>query len=162
MQEEAQKFLIKTYRNRTSKHNQETEPIWITNSIRTGIKRRKEYNRQARRAVTQEEKERLMQLYYKQKLLTKEEIKEAIHKHERIITDKIKRDKNSNMQLWKKINYLRGSENTRKEKTIYDSPNTPIPKEELKSKLHDYWKNIYQKHPCQIENVWSQITSHIH
>lgn len=154
MQEGAQKFLVKTYTSRTHAHEEKTEPIWITEHIRKEIRQRKEYNRQARRATTQVEKERLTQLYLKQKKHVKEEIRMAIHKHEKIITENIKKNKNSNMKLWKQINYLRGKENTTQEITLYENANLPIPKQYVQTKLNEYWKTIYQKHTCDIEEVW--------
>lgn len=65
MQEAAQKLLIKSYTNKASKDKKETEPIWITDSIEKESKKRREYNRQVRKASDEEEKTQLTQSFTK-------------------------------------------------------------------------------------------------
>ncbi|MPC99458.1 hypothetical protein E2C01_094872 [Portunus trituberculatus] len=38
---------------------------------------------------------------------------------------------------------------------LYDNTETALPKEEIQSKLEEYWQGIYQMHPCHIEEVWN-------
>lgn len=47
---------MKTDTKRIATHSQETESVWITGSIKNRIKRRKEFNRQVRRATSEEGK----------------------------------------------------------------------------------------------------------
>lgn len=65
----------------------------------------------------------------------------AILKHERIITDKIKLDKHSNIQPWKQMNYLRDSKIRKKLVTLYEDT-TKILEEEIKKSMTTGEKHI--------------------
>ena len=69
------------------------ENLWMTEEIRKGIKLRREYNRRKRNAATTDNKENLEKLYKNQKFRVQRLIREAKIKHEKMLTEEIKKDK---------------------------------------------------------------------
>ena len=59
------------------------EPPWINEKIRKEIKIRKQYNKDCRRASTEEEKARLKEVYVAKKNKVQKIIKSEIYKHEK-------------------------------------------------------------------------------
>ena len=68
------------YRRKTQQRQDLHEPPWITDEIRVNSKKRKEYNRNKRRAIREEERHHWENLFQAQKKITQNLIKEKTHK----------------------------------------------------------------------------------
>lgn len=102
----ADETLKKTKRTKIlSEENRIKEPPWMNQSIKNEIKKRKRFNREKRNANTDEEKNRLNELYLAQKKKVQIIIKEEMFKHEYKITKEIK--ENQSKKLWENIDRLR-------------------------------------------------------
>ncbi|MEL6646065.1 MAG: endonuclease/exonuclease/phosphatase family protein, partial [Pseudomonadota bacterium] len=109
LKEASDKHLKKTYKRRINKENKIEQP-WITEEIRQGIKKRKEWNRKQRNTVG-EERERFFEQYLEQKFKVQRDIKEEITKHEKKKTEEVKK---GGKKLFDYIRILKG-ERTSKE-----------------------------------------------
>ena len=87
-----EKLRTKCRRKKIEKENIKIEPKWINEKIREEINKRKSLNRQKRYLVG-EEKERVHQLYLKQKEKAQIEIKEALWNHEQKRSKEAKEDR---------------------------------------------------------------------
>ena len=74
------------------------EPPWLTNDIRTNIKQRKRLNRIARNCK-EDDKEKAIKEYHKQKVKTQHLIRVAIEEHENNVTTEIREDKSRKKTL---------------------------------------------------------------
>ena len=131
------------------------EPIWFNSDIKKEISKRRQINKSVRKATNTEEKERLWDLYLKQKKKTQNMVKEAVWKHEEKITANIKKDK-ENRKLWEHIKCLKGDKAKKKEETkIYDQTGEELKNERLEEELHTFWTAIYQRHTNKIQEIWN-------
>ena len=91
----------------------------------------------------------------KQKLKTKQIVKEAIWNHGKKLTDEIKMDK-ENRKLWEHIKKLKGEEKKREIVKIYNEEGEELIRRTLTEELEEYWKTIYQKHRNDLYEIWNQ------
>ena len=154
MERAAQEHLKKKIvQGRRRKQKEKIEPIWMNKEIKTEIKKRKKLNRLKRNNLNPEIEEKFNKSYVKQKEKVKAIINEENKKHEKKITDDIKKDKSR--KIWENINYLRGIE---KHKSIrndtYANDGRKLEEEEAKLEIKNFWKNIYQKTENNIQSTW--------
>ena len=115
---------------------------------------RKKYNRAKRNASTEEEKRRYEELYTKQKIHTGQLIKNGKEENEIKITNEIRNDRNSNTNLWKNTNKLRGLE-LKNQVQVYSEDGVALEKQDLARETSSFWKKIYQKSSNNIPEVWN-------
>ena len=152
-----EKLKVKSKKKRKSKIKGKYEPIWITKEIEADIKTRKKYNRLKRNTLDIEMRKHYEGKYKQYKILSKQKVKEATEKHERKITQEIKKDRNK--KLWQNINYLRhGQKKTPQDKDIYEEDGSKIRKAEEPEKLERSWKPIYQQHQNETKISWQNQT----
>ena len=112
------------------------------------------YNRLKRNNLDPEVEEKFNQMYYKQKNKVKAIVSEECLKHEKKITENIKKDKSR--KIWENINYLRGLEKNKKVKDdTYAIDRRKLEEEEVKTEVKNFWESIYQKTENSIEDTWS-------
>ena len=85
--------MTRSMKRRISNRNEHEEKIWFNQDIEKEIKLRKTYNRQMRNEQHQEKKIELKEMYLLQKKKTQQLIKNEISKHERKITNDIRKEK---------------------------------------------------------------------
>ena len=140
-------------RKKTNKRKGQYEPIWMNSSIRKEIKKRRRYNRLKRNNIDQESEETLEKMYRTQKEKVKRLVKEETCRHEKKITDEIKQDKSR--RLWDNINFLRGKDrNKNKSLETYEEDGTKLEQLEVKERMTEFWKTIYQRNENDIEEKW--------
>ena len=130
------------------------EPVWINDGIKREIKTRRKFNKLKRNNMDPLTENYFSKKYEDQKQKVKTIVKEAINKHEQKITNEIKEDRNR--KLWDNINYLRGknSKNNIKETKIYEDDGEKIPQHQIKDKVGNFWKDIYQHSNNSICETW--------
>ena len=86
-----------------------------------------------------------------------------MQKYEEDLTNSIKRDTSRNKKLWQTIDKLRGKSTKAKlECKLYDCDGKLLSKEEADTEIEKFWKNIYQKHENNIEEVWNAETRKVY
>lgn len=136
----------------------EVEPIWMTREIKMAMSKRRTYNKEKRKLQnTSEEYKRYDSLYREQKIIVKNMIKDAMWKHEKKVTDDIRRDRNMTRKLWEHIKRLKG-ENLRESKkiTLYGDNEMPIKSEDIPNELICFWNTIYRQRENTIKDVWNE------
>ena len=143
----------KIKQKRSKKKKGQQEPIWINKDIRTEIDKRKKYNRLKRNNIDTQIEEKFKKMYLKQKEKVKALIKEETYKHEKKITDEIK--KNKSRKIWENINFLRGkAKNKNKTVDVYKNNGEKLDTEEKREETAKFWKEIYQKNGNNIADIW--------
>ena len=104
---------MKTLKCKVLKCEQTKKSIWFNKELEKEIKLRKKYNREKRNENDVTKKSILDEKYNAQKRKTQNLIKNEITKHERKVTNDIRKDK-GNKKLWDVVNILRGKGNLRK------------------------------------------------
>ena len=115
----------------------------MNNSIRNGIKARKETNRKKRRAAGVE-KERLKKIYEAQKEKVQAEIYAEITKNEEKIEKEIFSDKRAARKKWIYLKKLRGKKIENRTLKLFDSDGKALEEEEENAKLEKAWRSIYR------------------
>ena len=153
----AEEELKALYRRKISnKHEDVKEKPWVTEQVKKAIKTRKALNRKRRNATTGEEEQKLYQEYQNQKKATQKLIKEEISKHERKVTDEIRKNSCKSKALWENISKLRGNQIARnKEIHLFTEEGKPMEEEEEQEAFHGFWESVYQKHKNRIDEVWN-------
>eukprot|EP00794_Sanderia_malayensis_P010325 gene10325-11396_t len=155
----AHKTLRATYRKRTIEGNKKCrEAPWVTDEIRTEIKKRKKLNREKRNCRHPEMLKTKEDLYKVQKQYVQCIIKKEIQAYEMKITDDIRQDRSRGKKIWDNINKLRGQiKNEEMCPTLYDAEEQPLEKHEAEESIEQYWTSIYNRHDNNITtDVWNE------
>ena len=148
-----EKLKTKCRRKKIDSENYKIEPKWINESIREEIKKRKELNRQKRNLVG-EEKERVNQMYLKQKEKASRAIKEALLVHETRKSKEAKADRN---KIFKFIDDIRGKKKLNEDIQIYNDDGIKMSKSETEKEIGKFWgEKIYKMHENRINEVWGE------
>ena len=131
------------------------EPIWVNNSIRNEIKKRRLYNRQKRITNEDNTREEMEVRYREQKTKVQIMVKEAKENHERMLTEELRMDKNNN-KLWDIIKRLKGNSKSIKEVYLYDGEGEKLASDKSKEVFINYWTSIYKKHENKINEIWNE------
>ena len=155
MAEVANDKLKATYRRKNVGEQQVKEKPWITDEIRTAIKKRKEINRERRKETDKKKEQVLIDCYQAQKKKVQELVKEAVTKSEKKTTEDIRNGANKSKSIFENIDKLRKKERSKQDIYLYDSEGKKLDPEEEQEELVHFWKTIYQQHPNNIKDVWN-------
>ena len=141
----ADQYLKKKFRSRVDGGGRKIEPIWITEEIRQGIKKRKMYNRLKRRGSV-EHMNMFRELYKNQKVTVQQLIRKEKTIHERKITKEIKDAKDSNQKMWKMIDKLRGNVREERKIPLYSDGGEIEAEDREPVLMQEYWRIVYCGH----------------
>lgn len=133
--------MRKIKRKRKHKEIEETELAWLTKEIQKKISIRRNYNKQNRRNLGNEE---LDNLYIKQKSKVKALVRDATSQHERKVTDEIRDGGNKIKDLWNHIKRLKG-ETVNRNYNLYHSDGNIIKEEVMGTETEEFWSTIYRQ-----------------
>ena len=140
--------LKRSYKQRIIMNNDKIiakEPPWINAQIRSGIKKRKQLNREKRHCKDKDKKE-AMEKYIHQKKKVQTDIYDAMQKYEEDLTNSIKRDTSRNKKLWQTIDKLRGKSTKAKlECKLYDCDGKLLSKEEADTEIEKILEKYLSK-----------------
>ena len=137
-------------------YGKDEEPVWITEQIREGIRKRKELNRKRRNATDKDEKEQWKNMYEIQKSKTQDIIREEIYKYEEKIAREIKESKDSGKNMWKYINKLKGGKEKENDVRIYGEDGKELERCNISEEIEKFWNTVYKKHESNILcEVWN-------
>ena len=153
----AEDDLRKTFKRPTYAKGRNMNAPWYNKKIDESIKQRRSLNRKARNETKAEMKEQYLNEYKKKKSEVQRLVRLAKTEHEKETIKSIRSEKDTK-KLWKHIKKLQnyGKNENNQEIRVYNEDNAILQKEEIGEKLSDYWRNIYQKHDNQIEQVWNE------
>ena len=135
--------LKRSYKQRIIMNNDKIiakEPPWINAQIRSGIKKRKQLNRE--NLLSDIVKLRIKKKQWKNILIKRRRYK---------LTYMMQ------CNAMQTIDKLRG-----KSTILYDCDGKLLSKEEADTEIEEFWKNIYQKHENNIEEVWNSETRKVY
>jgi len=158
VQNTSRDFLEKIYRKQIwhcGERDTRKEKPWFNENIREEIKKRKVLNRERRNESNIENREQKKFAYEKQKSKVQNMIKNEISKFEEKIAREIREDK-SKKQVWKCIKKLQGKEIEREELKLFDESGNCLSEMEERTELRKIWKNIFEKHSCDLGEIWNQ------
>ena len=141
------KAEVKLKRLRRIKIGGKNKPVknkWMTEDIRKGIKKGREFNRRKRYGRTIAEISRLTRLYKMQKYRVQKLIRDAKNKYEIKMTKEIKESDNRGKNMWRHINKL--SERDQRDKDILEvyEDGKKLRIEEAKNKLGNFWQKLFE------------------
>jgi len=151
--------MTRSMKRRISNRNEQEEKIWFNKDIEKEIKLRKAYNRQMRNEQQQEKKNELKEMYLLQKKKTQQLVRNEISKHERKITNDIRKEK-GHKKLWEIVNTLRGKKrNENKKEKLYDEQHKELEESKWSEQIINFWRKVYQKHDNNINEEWNERIS---
>ena len=130
---------------------------WYNKYIDKAIAKRREINKNRRKAQDPILQNTLKCDYELQKNNVQILVIQAIEKYEIDLTNKILNDKNRGKKIYNHINTLKNMEiNPKRDCNVYTSNDDIIlDKDEIKNEFKIFWEPIYQQHENEIINKWN-------
>ena len=144
-----------TFKKKVDNSGKLVDPPWLTTNIKQEISKRREINKKARKA-SPGNTETLATMYKKQKVKVQMLVKDAIKKHEEIVSEKIMNDRNRSKKVWQHINTMINKPVQKRQNTKLYKDSTEVTEEDIPTELETKWKSIYQKHVNEVPTRWSK------